>query len=364
MLKYALFLVALTASTLAQAAETFALKDFAQFGIQAKAVKLVDPRFESLAEPEDKYYLEVKLGRLTLEQYNSMMALYGNHSRVAYDAEKEYELVDFLHPAMQATVNQVFADKSYDTSKLWDFDLESMPEDDVTYLWPLRKNGVGSFSNCWNTTTQILRLQHPSADPNDMRYQIYWPGRWDINDELKSDELSSAVPAEQAQAGDALLVSDAGEQASMVSEGGLIQHTAIVISESLVFEKTDSSASDPYRISFRKDVLTKYQRIFETGLRVDYRRYNQAGQKTFGPAAAYNLKSFLSAKAFSLLKKLVPEIVELNLVSGCETGLGGGCDVMTSELHNFKVITNPKTGRGIFYGPRKVLDRFLPLKGK
>jgi hypothetical protein len=364
MLKISLFLFALTLSTLAQAAETFALKDFAQFGIQAKAVKLVDPRFKSLAEPEDRYYLQVKLGRLSLEQYNSMMALYGNKSRVAYDAEKEYELVDFLHPAMQATVNQVFGYNSYDTSGLTDFDPESVPEDDIMVIWPLQKNGVASYSNCWNTTTQILRLQHHSTDPNNMLYQIYWPGRWDINDELKSDEISSAVAAGQERVGDALLVSAAGGMDEALDSSGMIQHTAILLSESLVFEKTDSSEDDPYRISFRQDVLTKYQRVFESGLRVSYRRYNQAGQNTFSLAKPFLLKDSLTAKTFALIQKLVPAIANIPLVAGCETGLGGGCDVSTSELHEFKVVTNPKTGRGIFYGPRKVLDRFFPLKGK
>lgn len=364
MLKYSLFLLALTLSTFAQAAETFALKDFARFGIQAKAVKLVDPRFKSLSEPEDRYYLEVKLGRLSLEQYNSMMALYGNKSRVAYDAKKEYDLVDFLHPAIQATVNQVFGYNSYDTSGLMDFDPESLPEDDVMVIWPIQKNGVSSYSNCWNTTTQVLRLQHVSTDPNNMLYQIYWPGRWEIDSELKSEELSFAVKAGEERAGDALLVSNSGDMAVEDGQGGMIQHTAILLSESLVFEKTDSSEDDPYRISFRKDVLTKYQRIFEKGLSIGYRRYNQAGQKTFSLAKASKLKDSLTAKGFALIQKLVPAIADLLLVSGCETGLGGGCDVVITELHDFKVITNPKTGRGIFYGPRKVLDRFFPLRGK
>lgn len=364
MLKYLLFVLALAVSTLAHAAETFALKDFAEFGIQAKAVKLVDPRFKSLAEPEDRYYLEVKLGRLTLEQYNSMMALYGNKSRVAYDAKKEYDLVDFLHPAIQATVNQVFGYNTYDTSGLTDFDPESVPEDDIMVIWPIQKNGVSSYSNCWNTTTQILRLQHASTDPNNMLYQIYWPGRWNINDELKSDEISSAVSAAQTRAGDALLVSNVGPMDEAVDASGMIQHTALLLSDSLVFEKTDSTEDDPYRISFRRDVLTKYERIFEKGLRIDYRRYNQTGQKTFSFATASTLKESLTAKGFALIQKLVPALVNIPLVSGCETGLGGGCDVVTTELHDFKVITNPKTGRGIFYGPKKVLDRFFPLKGR
>lgn len=364
MLKYSLFLLALTISTLAHAAETFVLKDFSQFGIQAKAVKLVDPRFRALSEPEDRYYLQVKLGRLTREQYSSMMALYGNKSRVAYDAKKEYDLVDFLHPAIQATVDQVFGFNSYDTSGLDGFSEDDTPEEDMAVIWPMRKNGVSSFSNCWNTTTQILRLQHPSADPNNMSYQIYWPGRWDISDELRSDEISFLVPADQVKAGDALLFSNVSDFTRVVNDLGMVQHTAIVLSDSLLFEKTDSSEDDPYRISFRKDVLTKYQRIFEKDLQVEYRRYNQPGQATFKPAAAYRLQESLSAGAYQRLKILVPSIAALPLVSGCETGMGGGCDVFTTELHDFKVITNPKTGRGIFFGPKPVLDRFFPLKGK
>lgn len=362
MFKHALLFLLFTFPTITHAAETFSLQDFAKFGIRAEAVKLVDPRLEKLEYTEDRYYLEVRLGRLTLDQYENLMAHYGNASRVAYDPRKEYELLDFLHPAIQATANKALEPEGYDTESLYALDFDQLGEETQSIVWPLEKNGVSFLANCWNTTTQILRLMHPDLARQEMNYSIYWPGRWSINDELKSSELSRLVGEEEIRAGDALLISATGD---LADSEGMIQHTALVLSDSLVFEKTDSSENDPFRISFREDVLKKYRGIFEPEFMVtEYRRYNELGRKTFVLPRPGLLRDEISPKDLPLLEKAIPDILDLRLVAGCETGLGGGCDLGYSQMEDFKVITDPKTGRGILEGNRKLLGRFIPLKAQ
>jgi hypothetical protein len=338
-------------------AQTSTIADFAKFGIQAQVTKKSDARLQKLEHKEDHYYLEVKLGRLSQEQYRAMLALYGNSSRVPYDSAKEYDLVDFLHPAMQATVNQVFLPKNYDTSRLIDVDLEKdVSEDAAMFFRAASKNGISSFSNCWNTTMEVLRLMSPNSDKNKMVYRLYWPGRWDTSDIFSDAKTSAVVEASSAALGDALVV-------KLKSEGGgeMLQHTAIVLSASLVFERTDTTENDAYRIYFRRDVEAKYKKVFTDEERLlEYRRFHSV-EDLKAPALGV---SELRGKDRRLFDRLAPGIPLDRLTGGCETGLGGGCDVVYNEVNQVTVVTNPKTGRGIFYAKKELLDRFIPLKGK
>jgi len=337
-------------------AQTSTISDFAKFGIQAQVTKKSDARLRKLEYKEDHYYLEVKLGRLSQEQYRAMLALYGNSSRVPYDAAKEYDLVDFLHPAMQATVNQIFLPKNYDTSRLSGLDLEKdVSEDAAAFFFNAHKNGISSFSNCWNTTMELLRLMHPSADKNKMTYRLYWPSRWEATDIFFDEKTSKVIKPAAATTGDTLVVK---LKAGGMAVGDSIQHSALLISPSLVFERTDTSENDPYRISFRRDVEEKYKKLFsEDKWYLEYRRFLSLEAIT-PPSVGV---TELTAKDRQLLNRLAPGIPLERLTAGCETGLGGGCSVIYNEVREASVITNPKTGRGIFYAPRELLDRFSPL---
>jgi hypothetical protein len=336
-------------------AQTSTIADFAKFGIQAQVTKKSDARLQNLEHKEDQYYLEVKLGRLSQEQYRAMLALYGNSSRVPFDSAKEYDLIDFLHPAMQATVNQVFLPKNYDTSRLIDVDLEKdVSEDAAMFFFNASKNGISSVSNCWNTTMELLRLMHPSTDKNNMKYRLYWPGRWDTSDIFSDAKTSTVIKAGSATLGDVLVV-------KLKSEGGgeMLQHTTIVLSPSLVFERTDSTENDAYRISFRRDVEAKYKKVFTDEERLlEYRRFHSV-EDFKAPALGV---SELKEKDRRLFDRLAPGIPLDRLTAGCETGLGGGCSMVYNEVREAAVVTNPKTGRGIFFAPRELLDRFVPLR--
>lgn len=360
-MKILLGLLLLSTPAVTQAAESFVIQDFAQFGIAAQVRKLQSPRLEKLEYSEDKYYLEVTLGRLTQDQYKAMRALYGNISQVPYSATKVYDLLDFVHPAIQATANQVLEPITYDTESLFDLDMDSLSEDGQMVMWGVKKSGLSYFSNCWNTTSQILNLMNPSAQKGKMRYSIYWPGRDEMSLVFQDNELSTMVKEKSLNYGDAMLIFN---HAPAEHDMAQIQHTALILSRNLVFEKTDGSENDPYRISLRADVLKKYKAVFEGQAHIQYRRFNQAGKEPFHvDGTASTLRQSLPEADAKIVADLAPDIMDIPLTAGCEERLGGGCDVTNSEKATFEVIVNPKTGRGIFNGPKKYLDRFKSLKG-
>lgn len=358
MIRSAFLLAALTLPLVSQVAvaQASSISDFARYGIQAQVTKKTDPRLKNLEYAEDQYYLEVNLGRLSRTQFDAMKAHFKNVSQVPYNPKKEYDLTDFLHPAIQATVNQVYLPKSYNTEKLFDVETD---DDSMMFIHAARKSGISSSSNCWNTTAEILRLEHEGFNPNKSVYRLYWPGRWDANDWFTDEKFSSVVNERAILPGDVLVVK---QKNSMMDESYMLQHTAIVLSSSLVFEKTDTSENDPYRISFRRDVEAKYRKVFSDDERlIELRRFTKGGENPFS-APVLGVHD-LTPAGRKLVKKLVPNLPLERLTSGCETGLGGGCDVIINEVHEPKLIINSNTGRGILYGKRDLLDRFVPLKG-
>ena len=352
-----------TALTAVQAAEILDAKkvvpEFVAMGLKPKVTKLVDPRFKELSYDEDKYYLDVRFGKITPEQFKSLKAYFGNVTSVPYVATREYDILDFVQPAMQAVANQTFEPVAYDTEFIMekvDFSDENQVDE---FIWGMQKSGLSSFTNCWNTTMEITKLRHPKSDPRKTDYVLYWPGRWQANEELKDSKYSDPVKPEALQTGDVLLV----KVAEGADEEGMVQHTAIVLTKNLLFEKTDAGDNDPYRISLREDVLAKYKKVFEGSEIFAYRRFNGAGKEPLpSPKLGIDEKEF-KPWFLKALKKANPLLKIDHLTSGCETGLGGGCNLTYIEAHPAKVILNPRTGRGILKADQAVLKRFKALKG-
>jgi hypothetical protein len=326
-------------------------------GIKATVTKLVDPRFEQLSYPEDRYYLDISFGKLTPDQFKDLHARYGGRSQVKYDPKRIYNLLDFLDPAMQAVANQVFVPKNYDTEFYQDY-VDKF--DDSYAFFAIRKNGIASFTNCWNTTWEILKLRNPG----EKHFMLYWPGRETANEVFNNDTHGEIVAEKEVKNGDVLMIE---AKQVMLSGATMLQHTALIINSQLVFEKTDSSENDAYRISLRKDVLKKYAEVFNDEERViEYRRIGGAG-KTPLPSEMFPKKEdfFDGHKQLrALTAKKLPDLKIQNMSIGCELGMGGGCDPMAVEAVPTKLVIWSKTGRGILSGDKADLERFQPLKGK
>lgn len=330
-------------------AQAASLPELKKLGIAHTITKKTSARLQKLSAVEDQYYIDVQLGKLTQANFSSLKALFNNRSAVPFTAERSYNLIDFLDPAIQATVNKVFLPKSYYFEQL-----EATQASDEEIVFALNKSGVESSINCWGTTMQLLRQR--SQKRSSDQYYFYWPDRWGSDEALKDDKTSQLVKAQDVKPGDVLLVS----AKNMMSEQGEIQHTAVILTKDLVYEKTDSSENDPYRIALLSDVLKKYKKVLEDELVIEYRRYKLNGAtEAFAPPKlpAVILSKEIKAKILSIH----PDLKVDQLVPGCETGIGGGCSPTHSEIELASLKTDPKTGRGVLSGPPALLKRLVPV---
>lgn len=334
-LAYLTMSAGLFAGTLAQ--------DLKSIGVNPVIEKKFSPRLNHLSEAEDKYFLQVKLGRLSLEQFKALMKRYGNYSKVSYHPERFYELVDFLPPVMQGLVNKTFHGSYIPVSSR---------NQEISFIF---KNGVSIVSNCFNTTFEIIRtLQNKKLE---FRHRFFIPDRWSSTDVIQDNKFGQYVAPTQVRPFDVLYYI-AKPDAGIVT----LQHTAIYLSDDLVFEKTDSSENDPYRISFTQDVKAKYNRLLPDM----FKSHKLLNRRFVGVNRALfpDLRASLESAPFSspeMINKIPAPLKRMNLSMGCETGLGGGCDINFYDVQEIQFVINPKNGRGEAYGAPKVLKRLIAL---
>lgn len=296
---------------------------------------------DNLYDKHDQYLLDFSYGKLTETQFKQLHTQFGGHSKVPYESNRVYELIDFLSPLQQALVNKTF---EYTTLlKSWGGDLELSDE----LKWGL-KLGIDIFANCWNTSWQIARLNH--QDNKDPNYYLYWPGRWEADDTLKDDKYSVKVEDKDIQPGDMLIISN---KQPMMQDMSIIQHTAIFVSKDLIFEKTNGSKDDPFRISYVKDVFEKYRGIFEEGFSYEIRRFNKAVLPT------PDLKDDDFMKQVRQIPGMEKHPGPLHY--SVEIGMGGGNDMGVNGVLIFQVKIDPKTGRGVLAGEPQDLEKFKNL---
>lgn len=346
---------AVTASQRAQASGVLlnaadVVPEILALGLQPQVYKVTTSQLKNLSYDQDKYVLQINIGRVTPEQFAKLHAMYGGQSQVTYDANKAYNLIDFLPPVIQATVNHTFTSKTYDTMALSN-EFDPSDENMTGELWGLIKNGAAFFTNCWGTSMEVVKFMR---DPQLTTYTFSWPARWSVDETLKSDDYSKMVRSNQLRMGDVMLVSmkDTGM-------GYMLQHTAVILGENLVFEKTDTSESDPYRLSMRSDVLAKYNELFGKQGKVQYRRFS-ADKKPL-PMETPTKDPFDNA-TMAKIHRLAPEVPLDHLSIGCETRLGGGCDIIYSEIRFVQLTIDKNTGRGKLSGDAEVMKHLKPLE--
>ncbi len=320
--------------------------EFAKLNIAANVEKKESKRFAELGYEQDRYYLSVNLGKISQTQFNSLQAFYGSRSQVSYESTRNYDLSDFLPPSIQAVTNQTFAPIEYSFGALheateYDYLQDT---DSAVDLWALSKNGLMTQTNCWNTTFENLN----AILFNKTTYRLFLPGRWTANDEV--DSSSQLIQEKDLQPWDMLIIR---EKSSVAPDTAMLMHTALFINKNVVFEKTDTSENDPYRLSLVQDVLTKYKEVFGDQLVVEHRRATQP---------LFNEIPYMNDPIIQeIIKKYHPDVNTNFIASGCETGMGGGCDMYLEAVVPTEIIIYKKTGRGILKGPKNALDRFSPL---
>lgn len=329
--------------------------DFQALGLKNVSVSKIKPtRLQDLRENEDQYYLEVKFGKLTRPEFTMLKNKFGHFSQVPYSSSRNYQLLDFLHPAMQAVANQTFKSQYNSMQGYFDYEGDDMPAE----LYMLERNGIGSFTNCWNTTLEITRMLTPLANLSEQTFHLYWPGRWQTDDLLNNEDFGLIISREDLNYGDTVIVNSI--EYAMGGLDYMLRHTAIALTPNLVFEKTDAGDNDAYRISLLEDVIQKYQGIFsnQDELQIVYKKLSEREKAEIPTPVAGD---FFGAELRDLVQGYFPNVNLNSLSVGCETRMGGGCDQIITEVHKAGVRIFSRTGRGILLAPQKVLRRFQSL---
>ena len=317
--------------------------DLRKIGVTPTITKKTSAKIKNNEFAEDRYFLDIKFGKLTADQFKSLMKRYGNYSRVPYQANRVYDLIDFLPASMQGLVNKTFETSYYSVNSR---------NEEISFLF---KNGVSVSSNCFNTTIEVIRsLESKSLE---LKHRFFIPDRWVVTDNFEDAEYGQYVAPSALKPYDVLFF-----LAKPMGSLTTIQHTAIYLSDDLVFEKTDSSSSDPYRISYTEDVKGKYRRVlperFESS-KVLNRRFLAAGKALF-PDMKVGLKKDLFSEP-AMIDKLPVAVKRMNLSVGCETALGGGCDLNFYDVKEVGFVINPQTGRAQASGVLDVVKRLKDL---
>lgn len=350
----------------------------------ARVRKLFDKRFNEIRSEfeENKYYLEVTFPSLGQAQFDGLMKLFGGHSRVTFTPGKAYELSDFLHPAMQALGAQTYEGIGYvgasDLTDLLDLFPEGGTDEQIrkrdlfAALW---HNEFWSQANCYNTSAELVRMMHPAQGGN-MDMFLYLPDRFQADGWFggglrqslnlpESDAFSRRVDDAQVAFGDVLVVRAKNRS---FSDYPLLAHTAIVLSQKLLFEKTDSSRNDPYRVSLRADVVKMYERKFADTLVLDYRRFNGEGTQ---PIPAPKLPTGeipddgIDGSVHRMRERIKSDYPDLkidNVTLSTDEGFGvGAIATNPSEIEPATVVID-SNGRGTLHADSRVLARFTRLK--
>lgn len=331
------------------------LPELAAKGISGTARKIVDPRLAEsiwISDDENRYHLDIQFGTLSPSDFETIRAFFGGHTKVPYQRDRAYDITDFLHPAMQAVVNQTFQTRSFSGQALWE-DPRAESFGGEEQFESLAKNGIEINANCYNTTSELVRQIYEGRTA----FNLYIPSREDANTWFSSDEYSEEVDDKALRFGDVLAVKQRQES---MGNTPYVMHTTMALSQHLVFEKTNASEDDAYRIALRSDVLALYKRTFGNDLVLSYRRFGATRKPLPTLKAPANE---VETKYVELLKATHPDLKPENITLTTDFAFGsGGWSVAATEIQPTEVILNPRTQRGILKAKSSVLARFVALK--
>jgi hypothetical protein len=307
-----------------------------------------------LANSQDRYLLSVKFGRLTPKQFQILKNKFGDVSSVTYQQERNYDLIDFLPRYLQATLNSTFA-YSFNALHL---NTSNEEYDDVNHHL---RGGLLRATNCFGFAREATVLLNPAL-ANSQSALFFFEARISADMSLRADEYSRDVTNEPVRPYDVLLaVADVPGE-----EGGTLLHAAVLIDETILAEKTDSSGRHPYRLAKVADVKAKY--LAAPGLKVHFerRRFNE-GTKPGLPQPKTGVWGDSSPLERPLENSPAIPYVD-HLFNGKEVGftndVGDGPQAMSSQLVSIlpaHLAIDPKTGRAVIAAPSTARSLLKPL---
>jgi hypothetical protein len=245
--------------------------------------------------PFEQKALDFVFEGLDEAQFHAVKNLYGNATLTqARSGRHDYNLVDFMPPAIQALNGHTF---EYATADIPELNLgrngaNGTPEAPV-------EPHVTISANCWSTVYGILRsggFGREGARPAP--FTVFYTGRFQAMDffgglgkaigsvNVKRGGRGQIPKQVQIETGDLILIITARQLYTGYAadrEGNMIEgkeastlvsmeHAAIHIDDGLVFEKSNGGSDDPYRFMPLAPALEQYTR--EVPTRIQIRRFH------------------------------------------------------------------------------------------
>ncbi len=217
-------------------------------------------------DPSDllKSYMKVSFGRISEAQFAQLKSTYFDNTQLSYSSTRNYELVDFMPPQIQAMDGFRFASERV---------ISDIPYYDATR--EKKFYTYSTLSNCWNTAYEILR---GDSKKTSLFYVNGGAAQGFFTDDSYSRKLK-VMPLNPSwqDAGkdrneglkpfDILLVYGNSFGASSPS----LQHVAVFIDDDFYFEKTGPDSTLNYRFTTFDTIAGVYGAYNEA--RIELRRF-------------------------------------------------------------------------------------------
>jgi hypothetical protein len=202
--------------------------------------------------------LDAEFGTLSETNFNKLMRVYNGwsetKSKVVWDPNRKYYLMDFLPPAMQATNGCHFYSSRTPV-------MQPLPNFLGTKVEPLSNQEVLLTWNCWGFAWEVLyqadnadvrAMTISTADPTSAWRAFTGPGFDLVQSTMSKPELleskNVALRNDKVRPGDVLLIWHRNPTTSSGTDLYL-DHVATCIDEDVYFEKSGSGDNVPFRLS-------------------------------------------------------------------------------------------------------------------
>ena len=309
--------------------------------------------------------LNADFGTLSESQFDQLQARYcawsDTKSKVRWVKDREYTLLDFLPPIMQAVSGQYFQSTRSRQKNLPSF------VDDRQRRYTEQE--VLLTSNCWGFAWEVLyQSDNPdtsamtvsTGDPTSAWRAFTGPGFDLIQSSLTKPQLltDKRLRNQRLQGGDVLLLWHTIASSDRPNKV-FLDHVVTCIDEDVYFEKSGSGDNVPYRISQWEMILANFPpSVFNWEWRRLVRRNRNSpstwqpylrlkpATETFGVDARVAYLNTRDRKRFDLLSELRPEVAQrLSITTSRDNDGSVEAEAYTGILVLEDLVFDEETGR-------------------
>jgi len=304
------------------------------------------------------YRLRIVFGKISQSHYDLLMARYQGGKFVPYSATRDFEIVDFLPPKMQA-----FEGRWLRTSWVADTRIpRSMLDPRQSSVDHTPVPIAGLDMNCWAFAYEILRQHGKPVAEQDLTIGMFMnlsaADMFTPNgffDAVKSLDTASVAPK-------ALSVSAREKDLAyldvlVLNFSSLLgpAHVAVRIDDNLYIEKTNAGNLDPFRLNTYEGIITPFvpEGGVDVGARVTFLRRKPGTEL---PA----LRTYADKHPFDkdAAKDIPAEIAGKYLYEQTGSTGGGLGFVLPTAYKTFPLTADVKTGRAHAKGSESLTEFF------